>query len=54
MAAFRVLFHRLAGREYRSARDWYRQRSVEVVQRFMLSVDRAVSRIEADAESLPS
>jgi toxin ParE1/3/4 len=52
MPASRVLFHRLAAREYRSARNWYRERSVEVAQRFVLAVDRAANRIEADAESL--
>jgi toxin ParE1/3/4 len=53
MPASRVLFHRLAAREYRSARDWYRQRSIEVAQRFGAAVDRAAERIVADAESLP-
>jgi plasmid stabilization system protein ParE len=49
-----VIFHRLAAREYRSARNWYRERSVEVSERFCLAVDRAVSRIVAGAESLPT
>ena len=54
MPASQVLFHRLATREYRSARDSYRQRSIEVEQRFVVAVDRAVSRIVTDAESLPA
>ena len=48
-----VVFHRLAAREYRSARDWYVQRSAEVAVRFRTSVDRAVERIATEAESLP-
>jgi hypothetical protein len=53
MPVCHISFHRLAAREYRLARDWYRERSIDVVQRFALAVDRAVSRIECDAESLP-
>ncbi len=48
-----VIFHRLAAREYRTARDWYRQRSVEAAERFCIAVDRAVSRIFSDVDSLP-
>jgi hypothetical protein len=48
-----VSFHRLAAREYRLARDWYRERSIEVAQRFVQAVDRAVSRISEDADALP-
>jgi toxin ParE1/3/4 len=48
-----VVFHRLAAREYRSARDWYAARSTEVAERFRVSVDRAVDRITSEAESLP-
>ena len=54
MPATQVIFHRLAAREYRSARDWYRERSVEVAQRFCSAVDRAVSRIVTEADSLPT
>jgi len=53
MPTAQVIFHRLAAREYRSARDWYRERSVEVAERFWIAVDQAVSRIVADADSLP-
>jgi toxin ParE1/3/4 len=53
MPTVRLLFHRLAAREYRLARDWYRERSVEVAQRFVLAVDRALDRVAADTESLP-
>jgi plasmid stabilization system protein ParE len=48
-----VVFHRLAAREYRSARDWYVERSTEIAKRFHASVDRAVDRIAAQAESFP-
>jgi plasmid stabilization system protein ParE len=48
-----VVFHRLAAREYRAARDWYVERSTEVAKRFHASVDRAVDRIAAQGESLP-
>ena len=53
MPTSNVVFHRLAAREYRSARDWYVARSTEVAKRFHASVDRAVDRIAAQAESLP-
>lgn len=48
-----VVFHRLAGREYRDARDWYAVRSASVAERFRIAVDRAAGRIAAEAESLP-
>lgn len=53
MPASQVLFHRLAAREFCSARAWYRQRSAEVANRFVASVDRAVNRIALDADVLP-
>ena len=48
-----VVFHRLAAREYRSARDWYADRAPEVAENFRIAVDRAVSRISSRKESLP-
>jgi len=48
-----VDFHRLAAREYRLARDWYAIRSPAVAERFKAAIDRAVSRIESEHESLP-
>lgn len=45
MAAGNVIFHRLAAREYRAARDWYAERSRETGARFRTAVDRAVKRI---------
>ncbi len=53
MSARQVVFHRLAAREYRLARDWYRARSPETAQRFLMAIDRAINRIAADTESLP-
>ena len=53
MPSSQVLFHRLAAREYRAARDWYAARSPEVAQRFQLAVERAVNRIATNAERLP-
>ena len=53
MPTVRLLFHRLAAREYRSVKDWYRERSTEVVQRFVSAVDYAIDRVVANAESLP-
>lgn len=47
-----VVFHRLAAREYRSARTWYAQRSAEVAERFRLGVDRAADRIAEAPEAL--
>lgn len=48
-----VRFHRLATSEYRSARNWYRQRNATVALRFRDAVDSAVNRIGADADSHP-
>lgn len=53
MPPIHVLFHRLATHEYRSARNWYRERSIEVAERFVVAVDQAVNRIVKDVESLP-
>jgi toxin ParE1/3/4 len=53
MGATQVIFHRLAAREYRSARDWYSHRSAEVADRFLLAVDKAVNRLVAGADVLP-
>jgi len=49
-----VVFHRLAAREYRTSRDWYAARSDSVAERFRIAVDRAVARVEAEADALPS
>ena len=48
-----VVFHRLAAKEYRSARDWYAQRSAQAAQQFTVAVDRAVDRIAQRTVSLP-
>lgn len=40
-----VVFHRLAAREYRLARAWYRRRSPATAERFRDEVDRVVKRI---------
>jgi plasmid stabilization system protein ParE len=53
MPAAQVIFHRLAAREFRAARDWYAARSPDVAERFRMAVDRAVDRIEANAGALP-
>jgi plasmid stabilization system protein ParE len=53
MSGSEVIFHRLAAREYRSAREWYAERSTGVAERFCLGVDRAVNRIVADADAMP-
>lgn len=53
MPATQVIFHRLAVREYRSARGWYSQRSAEAAERFRIGVDKAVDRIVSDAGALP-
>lgn len=47
-----AIFHRLATREYRLARDWYASRSAGVGERFTTSVGDAVTRIEKSPESL--
>ncbi len=53
MPTTEVIFHRLAAREYRSARDWYAERSPDVAEQFRTAVDRAVERIAADPNALP-
>jgi plasmid stabilization system protein ParE len=53
MAAAMVVFHRLAAREYRAARDWYRKRSESVAGRFRDAIDHAVSRVAKDPAALP-
>jgi len=40
-----VVFHRLAAREYRRARAWYRRRSPTTAERFRAEVDHVVQRI---------
>jgi plasmid stabilization system protein ParE len=46
-----AIFHRLAAREYRSARDWYAARSQRVGDRFTTAVAAAVERIVKAPES---
>jgi hypothetical protein len=53
MSENRFIFHRLAAREYRSARDRYWGISPSVGERFRLAVGRAIGRIEAGLEALP-
>ena len=48
-----VSFHRLAAEEFRTARNWYRQRDISVAGRFCAPVDSAVNRIIEDAASHP-
>ena len=48
-----VRFHRQASHEYRSARNWYRQRDTSVAARFRDAVDSAVDRIASAADSHP-
>lgn len=47
-----AIFHRLAAREYRLAKEWYTSRSTSVGQRFSAAVGDAVGRIEQSPESL--
>ena len=53
MPALSVAFHRLAAAEYRSARDWYADRSADVARDFCIALDQAVSRISSRSEFLP-
>ena len=53
MPDVRVVFHQLAAREYRYARDWYADRAAEAAEDFCIAVDQAVSRISSDSEFLP-
>jgi hypothetical protein len=47
-----AIFHRLAAREYRHARDWYESRSARVGSRFTAAVGDAIARIEQSTDSL--
>jgi plasmid stabilization system protein ParE len=40
-------------KDYRDARDWYAERSVEAAARFIDAVDAAVRRIRESADALP-
>jgi plasmid stabilization system protein ParE len=53
MPSRNVSFNRLAVLEYREARGWYAQRSVEAAARFVAAVDAAVQRIVEAPETLP-
>lgn len=46
----RVVFHRLAAREYRSSRDWYAECSADAAEKFYVAVDQAVSRIASESD----
>jgi len=48
-----VVYHRLAAREYRSARRWYAEQSPSAADRFRNAVGASVERIAADYEALP-
>lgn len=48
-----VQFHRLATKDYRVARNWYRHRNAAVALRFRDAVDSAVNRVAADPDSHP-
>lgn len=49
-----AIFHRLAAREYRLARDWYAARSQRVGDRFTTAVATAVERITKAPQSCPT
>jgi hypothetical protein len=40
-----LVFHRLAEREIRSARKWYRERSVDAPRKFREEIDVAVAKV---------
>jgi len=46
----RVIFHRLAIREFLKGRRWYAQRSPQTAARFRDAVDVAANRIERDPD----
>ena len=52
MMAGTAIFHRLAAREYRLARDWYTSRSAGVGKRFTAAVGDAIARIEQSPERI--
>ncbi len=53
MSSKRVVFHRVAAQEYRSARDWYADRSPRTADNFRAAVDQAVGRIASESNLLP-
>lgn len=52
--ATEAIFHRLAARDYRLAREWYADRSRIVAERFTAAVGAAVARITTEPDSFPS
>jgi toxin ParE1/3/4 len=48
-----LVFHRLAEAELRRAHRWYFSRDRAIADRFLESIDDAISRILADPESHP-
>jgi hypothetical protein len=52
MPTARIIFHRLAIKEYRSARAWYKKRSPRTAERFCAAVDHATERAAADFAAL--
>ena len=53
MSTPKVLFHRLAQREFDKAYDWYARRSIDAARRFQVEVELAHQRIAADPERWP-
>lgn len=53
MSTPRVLFHRLAQREFDKAYDWYARRSIDAARRFQAEVELANQRIAADPKRWP-
>jgi len=54
MPIWRVIFSRLASKEFHRARDWYAEHSLEAATRFAEAVNKAVERIVAEPDALPS
>jgi len=48
-----IIFDPLAGREIRSAKRWYRKRSVDAPKLFGLELDRAISKLIERPQSFP-
>ena len=53
MSKPKVLFHRLAQREFDKAYDWYARRSFDAARRFQAEVELVIGKIADDSERWP-
>lgn len=49
----RIEFHRLALHELRTVASWYRSKSIQAREQFLIRLDQALLRVGTDPESFP-